>query len=161
LRQSAFLTVLALLPVALLAGSSIMLASRHVTAPVNRRIDRLLLVDDNPINQKVCRAVLGRLGYDVDVAADGLQALQQVSAKRYAAILMDCQMPNMDGYQATQTLRRREGPDRHTPVIAMPASAMTTDRDRCLQAGMDDYLTKPPAHGRPGRDAPLLVGRTW
>ncbi|MEP6462292.1 MAG: hypothetical protein ABJC62_02515 [Frankiaceae bacterium] len=76
MRQSAFLTVLALLPVALLAGSSIVLASRQVTAPVNRRIDRLLLVDDNPINQKVCRAVLGRLGYDVDVAADGLQALQ-------------------------------------------------------------------------------------
>lgn len=104
---------------------------------------RPLLAEDNPVNQRLFRTILTRPGYTVDIAADGRLALQLAAENRYSAILMDCQMPNMDGYQATEALRIREGPERHTPVIALTASAMATDRERCLEAGMDDYLTKP------------------
>ncbi len=103
----------------------------------------LLLVEDNVVNQKVLSAVLTRIGYRVQVAVNGQQALLALEADRFAAVLMDCQMPVMDGYQATAELRRREGTNRHTPVIALTASAMAEDRQRCLVAGMDDYLSKP------------------
>ena len=104
---------------------------------------RVLLVEDNLVNRKVFELMLGRLGYQVDVATNGIDALTSLDSQRYAAVLMDCQMPVMDGYQATEQLRRNEGSTRHTPVIALTASAMTEDRDRCLEAGMDDYLAKP------------------
>ncbi len=103
---------------------------------------RILLVEDNDINQAVAVGVLNRLGYTVDVAEDGVEALEMVGAWPYQAILMDCQMPRMDGYTATAELRAR--PDlAHIPIIAMTANAMKEDRDRCLQAGMDDYMSKP------------------
>lgn len=110
---------------------------------VAARAGRVLLVEDNVVNQRVCLALLSRLGYPVDIAADGSQALRQLGQRRYAAVLMDCQMPVMDGYDATAELRRREGAGRHTPVIALTASAMADDRAKCLAAGMDDYLSKP------------------
>jgi CheY-like chemotaxis protein len=103
----------------------------------------LLLVEDNVVNQKVVLARLSRLGYTADVAVNGADALEHLERNRYAAVLMDCQMPVMDGYEATSNLRRLEGTDRHTPVIALTALAMTTDRARCIAAGMDDYLAKP------------------
>jgi CheY-like chemotaxis protein len=83
------------------------------------------------------------LGYQVDVASNGLEALQLAATKPYQAILMDCQMPKMDGYTATTELRHREDPDQHVPIIAMTAGALAEDRDRCYAAGMDDYLAKP------------------
>jgi PAS domain S-box-containing protein len=103
----------------------------------------LLLVEDNVVNQKVVLARLTRLGYTADVAVNGAEALEHLERHRYGAVLMDCQMPIMDGYEATSRLRRIEGSGRHTPVIALTALAMTADRARCIAAGMDDYLAKP------------------
>jgi PAS domain S-box-containing protein len=103
----------------------------------------LLVVEDNAINQKVAVARLTRLGYTTDVAVNGIDALEHLGRNRYGAVLMDCHMPVMDGFEATRRLRSLEGADRHTPVIALTALAMTEDRARCLDAGMDDYLAKP------------------
>ncbi len=104
----------------------------------------VLVVDDSTVNQTVAVATLQRCGYQADIAGDGLQALAALERKHYDAVLMDCQMPLMDGYEATAAIRRREqDTHHHTPVIAMTAHAMTGDRERCLAAGMDDYLTKP------------------
>ncbi len=103
---------------------------------------RLLVVEDNEINQTVAVGILQRLGYTVDLAADGVEALEMAGDHPYQAILMDCHMPRMDGYTATTALRRR--PDvGHIPIIAMTANAMKEDRERCLEIGMDDYLSKP------------------
>ena len=101
---------------------------------------RCLLVEDNVINQKVTSAILRKLGYDVDVAENGSRAVDMVNQYSYTVILMDCQMPIMDGYRATRELRLRNVT---TPIIGVTANAMEDDRDKCLKAGMDDYLPKP------------------
>jgi CheY-like chemotaxis protein len=108
----------------------------------------LLVVEDNAVNQEVAVGMLERQGYRVDVAADGREAIEAVARERYAAVLMDCRMPIMDGYEAAQAIRAMEGPDRHTPIIAMTAGAMVGDRERCIAAGMDDYVAKPVWHAK-------------
>jgi two-component system sensor histidine kinase/response regulator len=103
----------------------------------------ILLVEDNRINQLVAVRMLEKRGYVVDVASDGRVALEMYDRRPYQAILMDCQMPVLDGYQATAEIRRRETENRRLPILAMTANTMKGDREKCLSSGMDDYLGKP------------------
>jgi PAS domain S-box-containing protein len=103
----------------------------------------ILVADDNVLNQKVATRFLDKLGFRADVVSDGRAAVAAWETGRYALILMDCQMPELDGYQATAEIRRREAGGRHTPIIALTADAMQDAEQRCLDAGMDSYLSKP------------------
>jgi signal transduction histidine kinase/ActR/RegA family two-component response regulator len=107
---------------------------------------RLLLVEDNPINQKVACLMLHKLGYQVDVASNGLEALSAFASARYDLILMDCVMPEMDGFEATRRLRASAGHAAEVPIVAMTANAFADDRKACLAAGMNDFLSKPVRH---------------
>jgi two-component system sensor histidine kinase/response regulator len=104
---------------------------------------RILVAEDNVVNQQVAVGVLAALGHHADVVANGIEAIEAAGRVPYAAILMDCQMPEMDGYKAAQEIRRREGSARHTPVIALTADILKDARAKSLSAGMDDYVTKP------------------
>jgi two-component system sensor histidine kinase/response regulator len=108
-------------------------------ASVQRRV---LVVEDNEVNQALALAILAKLGYRAKLAGDGRQAVDLVPRGGYEAVLMDCQLPVLDGYQATAEIRRREGTAHRTPIIAMTA-AVLSDRQRCLAAGMDDHIAKP------------------
>ncbi len=104
----------------------------------------ILLAEDNLVNQKVALSHLRQTGLDVDIATDGLQVLEKLNESHYQLILMDCQMPNMDGFDATKTIRQQEhGLDKHIPIIALTANALPADRKKCLNVGMDDYIAKP------------------
>jgi CheY-like chemotaxis protein/HPt (histidine-containing phosphotransfer) domain-containing protein len=106
---------------------------------------RILLAEDNPTNQLVALKILERMGFQADAVVNGLEAVEALRRRRYDAVLMDCQMPEMDGFEAAQSIRDPKSRvlNPNIPIIALTARALSGDRDRCLQAGMNDYLTKP------------------
>lgn len=119
------------------------LITRHLLAEQKRAGLRILLAEDNPINQKLAVILLQKAGYVVDTADNGRQAIEQLKQAPYNAVLMDVQMPELDGFEATQQIRKSEKEGQHIPIIAMTAHALKGDRERCLAAGMDDYVSKP------------------
>ena len=104
---------------------------------------RILLVEDNLVNRRLATMMLHRAGHAVDVATNGRDAVRLAGAARYDVILMDAQMPEMDRHEATREIRRGERTGQHVPIIALTARVLEGDREKCLAAGMDDYMTKP------------------
>ncbi|MBI2381235.1 MAG: response regulator [Gammaproteobacteria bacterium] len=123
-------------------GPRLPAATARIPGPASRLRGRVLLVEDNAFNQEIAKELLLGLGLEVDIAPDGAQGRDRTLAGGYDLVLMDMQMPVMDGLEATRAIRAAEG-ERHTPIVAMTANALKGDRERCLEAGMDDYLSKP------------------
>jgi PAS domain S-box-containing protein len=126
------------------AEKTLPLITRHTIFEAEARtVHRVLVVDDNPVNQRVAVKMLEKLGCRVDVASNGVEALAAICQHQYPLVFMDCQMPELDGFETTRLIRSQEQPGAHLPVIAMTANAMEGDRETCLTAGMDDFVSKP------------------
>ncbi|MCB1218811.1 response regulator, partial [bacterium] len=119
------------------------LVTRHSVKEAERRSVKILLVEDNRVNQKVAINLITRAGFSVELAENGQEALDMLQLSSYDMLLMDCQMPVMDGFEATKRIRELKGSRASIPIVAMTANAMEGDRQRCLDCGMDDYLSKP------------------
>lgn len=115
--------------------------------PAPTKGEKILVVEDSKINQTVVLSMLGKLALGADLAENGREAVEKIKRQDFALVLMDCQMPEMDGYEATRLIRELEAAHAegavHTPIIAMTAHAMPGDREKCIDAGMDDYMAKP------------------
>jgi CheY-like chemotaxis protein len=120
-----------------LVGSPARARALPVAAPL------VLVAEDNPVNQVLAMRLLEKCGYRAEIVGNGRDAVAAVERQSYAAVLMDCQMPELDGYAATREIRSREGDSSRLPIIAMTANSMAGDREKCLDAGMDDYVSKP------------------
>ena len=117
--------------------------TRHSLAEEKRKNTRILLVEDHPVNRKLATNILSKAGFRVETAEDGKLALEALEQQAYDIVLMDIQMPRMDGYEATRAIRAGQGATARIPIVAMTAHAMKEDKDRCLEAGMNDFVTKP------------------
>jgi CheY-like chemotaxis protein len=142
IRTSAFLHALATLfdPAAIGAAPVVKPAERPIGEEIRLEV---LLAEDNPVNQKVALRFLERIGYRADAVANGLEAVTAVENREYDLVLMDVQMPEMDGFEATRQIRSRLPLERQPKIIALTANAMQGDRELCVAAGMDDYISKP------------------
>ncbi len=105
--------------------------------------NKILLVEDNQVNQMVATSILKKIGYQATVVANGQEAVEILQREKFGLVLMDCHMPVMDGYEATQAIRQLPGAVANIPIVAMTADAATSDRDRCLSVGMNDHMAKP------------------